>query len=83
MKFIWRLKSTCKKGGRAAIAISRQATFSSFSGPSNLQNFLLRCAPDVLAFLFMFQIIFMAFAQFANLIFGTKLEYFADVMHSA
>ena len=48
-----------------------------------LQCTLGRCAPDVLAFLFMFQIIFMAFAQFAYLIFGAKLDYFSTVIDSA
>jgi len=48
-----------------------------------LQDTLSRCAPDVGAFLFMFAIIFMAFAQFGYLIFGAKLYFFSTIQHSA
>ena len=61
----------------------RAVTFAISWKSDNQYDFVLRCAPDVIAFLFMFQIVFMAFAQFAYLIFGTKLKDFSTVIDAA
>ena len=37
------------------------------------QYFFVRCAPDVIAFEFMFLIVFFAYAQYGYLLFGPKL----------
>ena len=42
-----------------------------------------RCAPDVVAFGFMFMIVFMAYAQFGYLLFGPKLYDFSKMSYSA
>ncbi|XP_078509410.1 polycystin-2-like protein 2 isoform X3 [Lissotriton helveticus] len=44
---------------------------------SQLSSTLSRCAKDITGFAFMFFIIFLAYAQLANLIFGTQVEEFS------
>jgi len=48
-----------------------------------LSTTIARCAPDVVAFGFMFMIVFMAYAQFGYLLFGPKLYDFSKMSYSA
>ena len=42
-----------------------------------------RCAPDVIAFQFMFMIVFFAYAQYGYLLFGPKMYDFSKLNLSA
>ena len=41
-----------------------------------------RCAPDVVAFQFMFMIVFMAYAQYGYLLFGPKIYDFSKIHYA-
>ena len=49
---------------------------------NQLNATLARCAPDVMAFLFMFMIVFGAYAQFGYLLFGPKMYDFSKLSTS-
>ena len=57
--------------------------YISFNRTMNQLNATLaRCAPDVMAFLFMFMIVFGAYAQFGYLLFGPKMYDFSKLSTS-
>ena len=54
--------------------------YISFNRTMNQLNATLaRCAPDVIAFLFMFLIVFGAYAQYGYLLFGPKMYDFSKL----
>ena len=49
---------------------------------TQLQSTLARCAKDIAGFAVMFFIIFLAYAQWGYLIFGTQVKDFSTYMNS-
>ena len=57
--------------------------YISFNRTMNQLNATLaRCAPDVVAFQFMFMIVFMAYAQYGYLLFGPKIYDFSKIHYA-